>query len=358
MSIPLCLKLHDWPLTDRVRWCNADQLTSFLSGPQPVRKWSPKFRRIVMQGYGQYLSCLLRHGLLDADQAPEDRVSPERIAMFVDELQGRVSSWSVAMMVEGCLRMLVVMAPDRDWSWLRTIVSKLKTIAKGERDKRAHMVDARQLLALGISLMDDALEAGEGYFAATAMRDGLIIALLSCCPIRIANLSAIQIGKHLLFDRDRYRLFFTEEETKTSHPYQAELPPSLTPYVDAYLRIHRRTLLARGEGVTTERLWIDRSGGPMSEGAIRTQIEKRTEAAFGRHVWPHLFRSIAATSFVDHDPEKVRLVPDLLGHSDANTAHKHYILANAAIAHEDVQSALMRRRIEAMERLKASRRSS
>ena len=40
---------------------------------------------------------------------------------------------------------------------------------------------------------------------------------------------------------------------------------------------------------------------------MRTQIEKRSRDALGRHVWPHLFRAIAATGFVDHAPEEAGL---------------------------------------------------
>lgn len=214
------------------------------------------------------------------------------------------------------------------------------------------MVDARQLLSLGVDLMDRALEMGDRYHAATCMRDGLLIAVLACCPVRIANLTAIEIGRHLLFDGDRYLLFFTEEETKTSHPYQAELPQSLAPYIDVWLRDHRRRLLMRGGGPKTDRLWIDRWGEPMGDAPIRAQIEKRTKDAFGRHIWPHLARSIAASSFVDHDPDMVALVPDLLGHADHQTAHKYYILADGARAHEAVQSAFEARRTAAVARMK------
>jgi hypothetical protein len=37
-------------------------------------------------------------------------------------------------------------------------------------------------------------------------------------------------------------------------------------------------------------LWLDRSGRPMRSAAIRQQIETRTKQAFGKAIWPHLFR--------------------------------------------------------------------
>ncbi|MDD3798841.1 MAG: site-specific integrase [Novosphingobium sp.] len=340
---------------DQMRWREAREVTSFLSGPQPARKWSASRRRIVEQGYGQWLSFLARRGWLDPDQTPEARATPDRVRLFVLELQQRVSSWSTAMMVQGFARMLAVMAPDHDWVWLGNVVTHLKTVARAERDKRGHMVDARQLLALGIGLMDQGLEMGDRYHAATCMRDGLLIAILASCPVRIANLTAIEIGKQLWYDNDCYRLTFTEEETKNAYAYEADLSPVLSQYIDTYLRDHRRRLLARGKGTKTDRLWIDRWGGVMGDGPIRAQIKKRTCDAFGRHVWPHLFRSIAATSFVDHDPDKVMLVPDLLGHASTQTAAKYYILADASRAHDAVQSALEIRRMAAVARLKGAK---
>ena len=352
MSIPLCIKLHAWPLNDQLRYREAREVTSFLGGPKPARKWSPARCRNVEQGYGQWLSFLARNGWLAPESPPEARVTPDRVRLFLLQLQDRVSSCSAAMYFDGFTRMIIVMAPKRDWTWLQVVTANLKAIARPEKDKRGHMVDARQLLTVGVDLMDQALEMGDRYHAATCMRDGLIIAILTSCPMRIGNLAAIEIGRHLLFDVDRYCLFFTEEETKTACRYQAELSPALSPYIDTWLRDHRRRLLARGDGLKTNRLWINRWGSPMRDGPIRAQIEKRTKDAFGRHVWPHLVRSIAATSFVDHDPAMVALVSELLGHSDQRTAHKHYILADAALAHAAVQTALEARRAAALARLK------
>lgn len=355
MSHLLSLKPADWPVIDQQRWCDARSVTTFLSGPRPARTWSPKRCRIVEQGYGQWLSFLARNGQLDPAQSPEARATPKRIEAFVTEVQQRgVAPWSVAMMVQGVQRILAVIAPAHDLNWLSVAVSNLKRLAKPSRDRLAHMVDPRQLYDLGLDLMKEATRnADQGcYHVATMGRDGLMIASLACCPVRIGNFTQIAVGKHLLFDIDRYRLTFEAEETKTKQPYDGELPPELTPYVEEYLRVHRANLLARGNVELTDRLWIDRWGQPMLEHSIRAQIKKRTADAFGRHVWPHLFRAIAATGFVDHAPEEAALVPDLLGHASTQTAHRYYILSKGTLAHRAVQSSLMRRRDAAVARLR------
>jgi integrase/recombinase XerD len=59
-------------------------------------------------------------------------------------------------------------------------------------------------------------------------------------------------------------------------------------------------------------LWLDRWGRPMSSNAIRAQIESRTRDAFGKAVWPHLFRDCAVTELVDSAPDEIGLAPDLI----------------------------------------------
>jgi site-specific recombinase XerD len=354
MTRPLGLKIGDWPAIDRQLWLDARTPLRFDRRSRIAGRWSERRCRIVCQAYAQWLAFLARTGSLDPAALPEARVTPERIEAFVSELQARVSPWSVAIMVQAVQRMLVVLAPDNDWQWLAAVVANLKHIAGPARDKRPHMVDPHQLYALGIDLMVQArrLAADGRYHAATTGRDGLMIAMLIACPIRIANLTMIELGRHLVADGNVYHLRFSPEETKTSREIEAELPADLTPWVDDYLREHRQQLLARGNGDPTRHLWISRWGTPMVEHAVRQQIEKRTCDAFGRHVWPHLFRAIAATGMIDHAPEQAGVLPDLLGHGDFQTSKRYYVLSSGALAHEAVQSTMFELRKAAAARLK------
>jgi hypothetical protein len=63
---------------------------------------------------------------------------------------------------------------------------------------------------------------------ATRHRDGLIIALLIACPMRIKNLANLVIGEHLVFGGCEYWLKLTAAETKTGRAYVAAVPPELT----------------------------------------------------------------------------------------------------------------------------------
>jgi hypothetical protein len=58
------------------------------------------------------------------------------------------------------------------------------------------MVPASELLDLGIGLMDACERGATRVYRATHYRDGLIIALLISCPMRLKNLTGLVIGQH------------------------------------------------------------------------------------------------------------------------------------------------------------------
>jgi integrase len=82
----------------------------------------------------------------------------------------------------------------------------------------------------------------------------------------------------------------------------------------------------------------------MGGAAIRQQIEARTRQAFGKAIWPHLFRDCAVTELVDCAPEQIGIAPNLLGHADLRTTRKHYIQAQGMVAHLRVQEIIAARR--------------
>jgi integrase/recombinase XerD len=251
------------------------------------------------------------------------------------------------MIVGTLLRMLMVLEPDRDWTTLARVYNRLKQAAVPSRDKLACTVSASELLDLGIGPMDTSDRGQSETYRATRYRDDLLIALLISCPMRLKNLAGLVIGQHLVFDGRDYRVKLTAAETKTGRPYVAAVPHELTPYVERWLRVYRPQLIAqaggRSSGVDT-RLWLDRSGKPMTSYAIGAQIMLRTRQAFGNGIWPHLFRDCAVTELVDCAPEEIGIAPDLLGHAGLRMTRKHYIQSQGMTAHRRVQELIAMRR--------------
>ena len=284
-----------------------------------------------------------------------------RIRHFLAELLKRVAPVSAAMMAGALLRMMCVLAPECDWALLAQACRNLKRNAKPSRNKAERVVPARDIYGLELDLMFTAADAHtHPRFRATQYRDGLMIAMLICCPVRLKNFTGIKVGHHLQARENGYWLQLTPAETKSGRPYAAPYPRELIPRIDCYLEVHRCQLqqVARewSEVSTSGQLWLDRWGRPMSSKAIRAQIKCRTRVAFGRPLWPHLFRDCAVTELVDNAPDQIGIASDILGHLSLQTTQKHYIQACGMVAHQRLQDVLAARRRAAKAQAKWGRR--
>lgn len=353
-SRPLSLRVHEWPSKDRELWATALRPAAFLELTKPASSWSPARRRIVEQAYGQWLRYLQERDALNPIAPPADRLTDARLNEFMDELRSRVAPASASMMIGALLRMLEALQPGAAVGSLRSAYNHLKTTAVSSRNKGNRIVPASELFDLGIHLMDTCHTAGPPErHVATRFRDGLLIAILIACPVRLKNLAMIRLAVHLVFEQRAYRLVFSGQETKTGVPYCADLPGILLPYVDRYLSNHRPVLqlIALPKSRVFDLggpFWLDRWGQAMRAAAIRDQIKLRTKEAFGQAVWPHLFRDCAATELVDSAPDEIGLAPDILGHRDLATTKKHYIQASGMSAHRQFQNLLSQLRDQAV----------
>lgn len=350
-AVPLSLPLDQWPALDRQLWEAALCRPGFLEADNLASRWSAARQRIVRQAYGQWLRYLERCDALDPDLPPGVRATKPLLRGFYEELRERVSPHSQSMMIGALGRMLVVLAPEQDWSPINELYAYLKQRAEPCRNKLAHVVPATQLLELGLELMTSCQDhVASRRLTATRFRDGLLIAMLICCPVRLANLASIRIGEQLLFDGQDYGLRFSAAETKTGRPYVAGLPALLTPHVEAWLQQYRPLLQLTAfhpeSSEAIDALWLSRDGRPMRPSVIREQIKQRTKAAFGHPVWPHLFRDCAVTELVDCAPEEIGMAGDLLGHTSLQTTTRHYIQAKGMTAHHRMQEMIKSRRSE------------
>ena len=274
---PVSLPVNDWPNIDRERWREAQAPAGFLERDKPASHWSPDRRVIVETHYGRWLAFLDRNDALDPSYTPGDRATEPRLRAFVAELQARVAPASAGMMVGALLRMLRVLEPEQDWTFLAQVYRHLKRTATPSRDKRSRMVAAAELFELGIWLMETWNRPPQRVHQATRYRCGLLIAMLIACPIRLKNLAGLVIGRHLVFEGQGYRLHLTAAETKTGRPYLGAVPRELTPYINQWLAKHRQSLqaIARADDQIQGEpsyLWLDRWGRPMNGKAIQRQI--------------------------------------------------------------------------------------
>src|SRR5271169_6153657 len=94
-------------------------------------------------------------------------------------------------------------------------------------------------------------------FRALLYRDGLIIALLAADPLRLANITALEIGRTLIKDGTTWSVNIRPEETKAGRLHLAILPDWSTRCIDRYVQ-HYRPFLPNAE--STNRLWLSQVG--------------------------------------------------------------------------------------------------
>ena len=335
---------NQWPMTDQSAWGTAMATGDRFDGRGAASHWSPASKNSISAAYGRWLGFLVQNFPLALNQAPVERVTPNSIGAYIDQLNNEVTASTTHIYIDHLLCALRVMGPSHDWNWLRSVVSRLKrdVIPKA---KRHRMVDSGRLFDLGITLMErtDLQSDVKPLDKAILYRDGLLIAILAARPLRRRALSIVRIGQHILRIGDHYTFTFSSADTKNKQPIDYVLPVKLTSYLDRYLG-HYRGLFLNAEN--HDGLWVSAKGNPLSASSIYRRVILRTHEAFGFSMNPHLFRDCAATTLAIHKPEHVLVGAGLLGHSDLRTIHQHYIhvqTTKAGNAHQTVMRKLRRR---------------
>ena len=329
-----CLRVEHWPASDRGAWASAIHAGDLLEPGGPAGHWSAASRRKTSSGYGRYLVWLGARDLLDSSCPPADRVTKELVATYVDDLAACNRGYTVLCRVQELYDAIRVMTPDRDWAWLRRIGSAIRSRTKPAKSKLGRVPPPHLLAELGLDLMAQAQSAGDltPLQRAVQFRDGLMIALLAFRPLRISNFSAITIGRQLVQQGNGYWLRFEVEEMKTRRVLEVGIPAAIRPNLERYLQHYRAMLLTkagRRAPAETDALWVSETATPMAPISIHNRFRKRTKAAFGVPVSPHLFRDSAATAVAIDGPAHVRAIMPILGHSTLATAEQHYNQASS-----------------------------
>ena len=125
------------------------------------------------------------------------RITPERVRGYVERLQdiGNSTATILARLQE-LGEVARVMNPDRPWSFIRQLASRVRAHHRPARSKH-HLRPSDELVTLGFSLIERAAQAST-LEAALLTRDGLLIALLALVPLRRRNLADLRIDETLI----------------------------------------------------------------------------------------------------------------------------------------------------------------
>jgi integrase len=339
----LCRRVEEWPEADQSAWRDAVSNADPFGPGTSAGEWSERSRIKTERGYGRWLSWLSEKGQLDSEQTSGDRVTPLLVKEYVADLAVANGDFTVLCRVQELYDAIRVMAPDRDWTWLRQIQNVLRARSVSVRDKRVRMRSAQELVELGKKLMRRAEtnSTRPSLTRAVWYRDGLMIALLAYRPLRRSNLAAITLGKHVIRQSHGYRLYFSAAEVKSRRPIDTPLPELLVADVDRYLDHHRPILLTRGgrqKPPACDAFWVSETATALVSNSIPNRIKKHTREAFGKHLSPHLFRDCAATTIAIDGPRHARSIMNILGHATLATSEKHYNQARSLDASRRYQT--------------------
>lgn len=169
-------------------------------------------------------------------------------------------------------------------------------------------------------------------------RDGLMIAFLALCPIRLGNLAQMRLGQHLVLENGLPRVRFEPGETKGGNSIDVAFPTELIADLHLYLdKIH--PILATSPQCETA-LWPSLYKTPMKPSSIYKRIKQITKARLGYSITPHMFRDAAATFISEIAPERALMAASVLQHRSFKTTRKHYIHGQQHKACHQYQAAI------------------
>jgi site-specific recombinase XerD len=325
------LALHEWPDTDRRAWEKACHPGSRLKPGGAASPLAPASREDFARRYGAFLGFLQRSGRLDRHAAAAAQVTPPNIETYLAELTHRVRSVTVWNCIYKLRRAAELLAPATEFSWLTEIEKDLALVME-PRSKLDRLVFTERLVEAGLTLMAEAQTFANGDLArARGVRNGLMIALLALCPIRLKNFAALEIGQTFKLVHDSWWIALPRISTKSRRPDERRVPDLLNQSIDVYLSQSRPILL--GSRPAANSLWISSTTGrAMTRKNLGILVSRITLQTLGVDVSPHLFRTAAATTAAIHAGTTPYLASALLGHTDSRVTNDHYILTTSVNA--------------------------
>jgi hypothetical protein len=332
----LSLSFRDWPKEDRERWhrglaapnpacsrleyyterrrhlardrsgTDAGARHRRLSAKAPYQ-WSAATVRSARYAYGSFIKAML-------DLGRNRTVTPEAVAIWVEEMLPRMTLRSVANRTRDLWYAMRVLEPQRDWRWLWEDAETLNQEAKPVRDKLSRISDIRDIRRAAIARMRRVEAKPKTIATALEFQDGFVMLLLSYRPVRRRNLAETRLGVNLLFDQAFRAGRLLYESTKAGNRYDAVLPDKVLLWLRRFVEVYRPILA--GPGVTDE-AWLSREGGQLSASQLQRRIRRATQEELGKPISLHLFRDCLATTVSEIAPERIEDAARILGHRQA-----------------------------------------
>jgi site-specific recombinase XerD len=301
-----------WPAAESAAWQQALRPSVRLKRGGAASHLRPVVQRDLRKRNGLFLDFLSRSGRLDIGAPAGAHVTPENVEAYVAELKSRVSSVTVYGSIQKLRRFVQLIAPDRELGWLieieRELYSEQRPLPKWDR-----VVTTDVLVDAGQTLMTEAeISTRPTLTRARMFRNGLMVALLAYCPIRLKNFASLEIGRSFVKEDDTWWIVLKAAETKEKREDERPAPDDLTDSIERYLEIYRPILA--GDKAEANALWFAINGEPMSYASMGELIAETTRMAIGVAISPHLFRTAGVTTLATRAGDKPHAGSALLHH--------------------------------------------
>ena len=175
------------------------------------------------------------------------------------------------------------------------------------------------------------------------VRNGLMLALLALCPIRLKNFATLEIGRSIVKVDDTWWILLTASETKEKRVDERPIEDEdVGDAIDKYLKFYRPILARRSDD--TNALWLAINGEAMAQCSVGEVITETTCSLLGVAVSPHLFRTAAAATAAIHAGDKLHLGSALLHHSHPTVTLENYNRASSISAGRAYRDVIQRYR--------------
>jgi integrase len=162
-----------------------------------------------------------------------------------------------------------------------------------------------------------------GRAGASRVQLALAIGILLVAPMRMKNLAALHLGRHVIRTRPGgvRHIVIPAEEVKNRTPLSFEIPDYLGELLDFYLARCRPIL---SEDANWYLFPAPRSGGAKTPGDLGAQIKRMIAREAGIILNPHAFRHLSAMLFLAAHPGEYETVRLFLGHKNLGTTVRAY----------------------------------
>lgn len=286
------------------------------------RRYSEASIKKTVNGFGQYLKAVQKAGL-------SLELSPEGLGAFIDNLDARDIKSSSRLTYLAAVQAVAkeVKYPPAE---RRLILEDceiyreemMREVPEKVRKLAAHPITLRDIAQAAVKSRDEARKANSPNRRRTYFQRSGVLALLSLVPLRISDVNAIIVGKHLKRLENGWSL--TISSKKTGYRHNGPLHHSLTPYLD--------DLLLYGEGDPVLPRYAQRMGTPLFATETNEHLSSRTLAlsfkvATGGHHTPHIVRTLVHDALAKFGAHGAQLARILCGQTSPETAKSYEINA-------------------------------